>query len=91
MNKEEFISDFQSKLISKKFQEMFDEMQISQAVMNLMTKNEQLQAKVNQLETNIAEAIKLLLDNNADYTDGDFEGMRFQNDIVAILERGKER
>lgn len=43
-----------------------------------------------QLETNIAEAIKLLLDNTADYTDGDFEGMRFQNDIVKILERGKK-
>lgn len=43
-----------------------------------------------QLETNIAEAIKLLLDNTADYTDGDFESMRFQNDIVKILERGKE-
>lgn len=43
-----------------------------------------------QLETNIAEAIKLLLDNTADYTDGDFEGMRFQNDIVEILKRGKE-
>lgn len=51
---------------------------------------EELQAKVNQLETNIAEAIKLLLDNTADYTDGDFESMRFQNDIVKILERGKE-
>lgn len=49
-----------------------------------------LQNKVQQLETNIAEAIKLLLDNTADYTDGDFEGMRFQNDIVKILERGKE-
>ena len=46
--------------------------------------------KVQQLETNIAEAIKLLLDNTADYTDGDFESMRFQNDIVKILERGKE-
>ena len=45
---------------------------------------------INQLETNIAEAIKLLLDNTADYTDGDFESMRFQNDIVKILERGKE-
>lgn len=43
-----------------------------------------------QLEMNIAEAIKLLLDNTADYTDGDFEGMRFQNDIVKILKRGKE-
>ena len=53
-------------------------------------KNEQLQQKVRQLETNIAEAIKLLLDNTADYTDGDFESMRFQNDIVKILKRGKE-
>ena len=41
--------------------------------------------KVQQLETNIAEAIKLLLDNTADYTDGDFESMRFQNDIVEIF------
>lgn len=56
----------------------------------LMAKNKQLKDKLNQLETNIAEAIKLLLDNTADYTDGDFESMRFQNDIVKLLERGNE-
>lgn len=57
---------------------------------NLTLENRLLKKKLNQLETNIAEAIKLLLDNTANYTDGDFESMRFQNDIVEILERSKE-
>jgi hypothetical protein len=60
-------------------------------IVEIQRTNEVLQQKVNQLETNIEEAIKVLLDNTLDYTDGDFESMRFQNDIVAILERGKER
>lgn len=69
---------------------ILNEEQIQKLITGLEDMVRDLRQKVNQLETNRDEAIKVLLDNTLDYTDGDFESMRFQNDIVAILERGKE-
>lgn len=45
-----------------------------------------LQGKVHYLQETIEEAIELL-NNDSKYSDGDFEGRVFQNDVLEILEK----
>lgn len=47
-------------------------------ITNLQEENDKLQGRIDK-------AIELLQDRNSNYDDGDFESMRFQNDIINIL------